>query len=880
MNDFDFASKFEIITAEDGEGYSPFSWQKRLFSELCNGVVPDALDLPTGIGKTSVIALWLLARVTGAPLPRRLIYVVDRRTVVDQATRYAESLRKNLIGEPGLSTALGLDGPLPISTLRGQFADNREWLADPAGPSIVIGTVDMIGSRLLFQGYGVSPWMRPMQAGLLAMDSLLVLDEAHLSQPFLRMARTVADMSEEDGLKVMSLSATLGKASGVVFGLNEEDRSEAIVAQRLGATKSLRLEEQFAATPSSFAQFAWELGAANPDARILVFRDSFDDAVAIATALQKLAKKGGGQVGLLTGQRRGHEREQLESWLKAHGFLAGSQAERTVPVFLIATSAGEVGIDLDADHMLCDLVTWDRMVQRLGRVNRRGENGGTTITVWDLGEMRDEADLARRHLTRKLLAPPPGDTILQAGPSALAQISCRPEAQDASTPEPLYPELQRPHVDAWAMTSLSDHAGRPEVGPWLRGWEEGHVPQTRLVWRQYLPVHHRGGSPKPEVIHLREYLDVAPLRPSEQLETRSDRVLVWMKKRGKRLARLRTQPGHCLPPARDLAALFLNADGSLAGEISFAAWEEGDPRGWRRIERLLPGRTLLLRREVAGLDGDRTENNKPVSGLGFLNDRIDALPLTGDKEGTFNDIHVTFREVNPEADAERLKLFDDSGPAGLLRIFVTKTDGAGAEKEGFAVIRHLFGGSEDEEGRSVRTVPQTINAHTADVVALVSEFTRKLGLDKDTSQALIQAAEHHDIGKAVRLWQDAAGASGSFAMAKTTGRGARWNLLQGYRHEFGSLVALEKRTDLPSKTRDLTLHLVAAHHGRARPLIAPDSCEEGPPAQMVEVAGRAALRFASLNAEYGPWRLAWLEAILRAADQQASAKAGRGAGHG
>src|SRR5262249_46825697 len=80
---------------------------------------------------------------------------------------------------------------LPISTLRGQFVDNRDWLADPAGPAIVVGTVDMIGSRLLFQGYGVSRGMRPYQAGLLGVDPLVVLDEAHLVPPFTHLLRTV-----------------------------------------------------------------------------------------------------------------------------------------------------------------------------------------------------------------------------------------------------------------------------------------------------------------------------------------------------------------------------------------------------------------------------------------------------------------------------------------------------------------------------------------------------------------------------------------------------------------------------------------------------------------------------------------------------------------
>lgn len=75
----------------------PYGWQRRLLSEwLLNREAPAFVDVPTGLGKTSVIALWLAARAAGAALPRRLVYVVDRRAVVDQATKEAESLRERL----------------------------------------------------------------------------------------------------------------------------------------------------------------------------------------------------------------------------------------------------------------------------------------------------------------------------------------------------------------------------------------------------------------------------------------------------------------------------------------------------------------------------------------------------------------------------------------------------------------------------------------------------------------------------------------------------------------------------------------------------------------------------------------------------------------
>ena len=158
------------------EDASPFPWQTALLDDFTDGRFWAALDLPTGLGKTSVLAIWLVARALGAPLPRRIAYIVDRRAVVDQATDVAMSLRAFVEQTPEVAARLGISNRLlSVSTLRGQFVDNREWLDDPAAPAIVIGTVDMIGSRLLFEGYGVSRKMRPYHAGLLGSDTLAVL---------------------------------------------------------------------------------------------------------------------------------------------------------------------------------------------------------------------------------------------------------------------------------------------------------------------------------------------------------------------------------------------------------------------------------------------------------------------------------------------------------------------------------------------------------------------------------------------------------------------------------------------------------------------------------------------------------------------------------
>ncbi len=170
MTSVDFGTAFRELT-----GNLPFPWQTDLFERFVAGgdAIPTRCDIPTGLGKTSVIACWLLAREANPkqPLPRRLVYVVNRRTVVDQTTAEVERYKQH---RPDLK----------ISTLRGQYADNHEWSTDPSKPAVICGTVDMIGSRLLFSGYGVGFKGKPLHAGFLGQDSLIVHDEAHLEPAF------------------------------------------------------------------------------------------------------------------------------------------------------------------------------------------------------------------------------------------------------------------------------------------------------------------------------------------------------------------------------------------------------------------------------------------------------------------------------------------------------------------------------------------------------------------------------------------------------------------------------------------------------------------------------------------------------------------------
>jgi CRISPR-associated endonuclease/helicase Cas3 len=329
---------------------SPFPWQEHLLARMLDSGIPEVVDIPTGLGKTAAMAIWLVARACGAKLPQRLVYVVDRRAVVDQATDVALDLREFVDGDPDIKRALGLreNQSLPISTLRGQYVDNREWLDDPAAPAIIVGTVDMIGSRLLFEGYGVSRKMRPYHAGLLGVDTLVVLDEAHLVPPFEHLLRTIATEpvfrppdERTQGVppfKLLSLSATGRTRNADVFGLTDADFEHQVLKKRLSAKKSLHIEPLDGDTKleEALAKQAWTLtDNGNKPVRVLVYSDSREIAQKAKEAVEKLAKgdKDAGtpavqiDTELFVGGRRVFEREQAKERLRDLDFIAGYKGD-------------------------------------------------------------------------------------------------------------------------------------------------------------------------------------------------------------------------------------------------------------------------------------------------------------------------------------------------------------------------------------------------------------------------------------------------------------------------------------------------------------------------------------------------------------------------
>jgi CRISPR-associated endonuclease/helicase Cas3 len=221
-------------------GQSPFPWQARLARRVVEmGSWPALLDLPTGAGKTAAIdvAVFHLAcqaeRGPARTAPLRILFVIDRRIVVDAAFKRAKKIqealrtpRDKIVADVArrLSYLSGDSGdPLDVVRLRGGVPQERDWARSPAQPLVAVSTVDQVGSRLLFRGYGVSAKMSPVHAGLVGADALWLLDEVHLSRPLEQTLRAIESGHSADGnlaerqrlapFAIVQLSATPGERS-------------------------------------------------------------------------------------------------------------------------------------------------------------------------------------------------------------------------------------------------------------------------------------------------------------------------------------------------------------------------------------------------------------------------------------------------------------------------------------------------------------------------------------------------------------------------------------------------------------------------------------------------------------------------------------------
>lgn len=445
-------NRFECFVAAVHDGRRPYQWQKRLVRTIIDaGRWPDRLSAPTGAGKTMVIDVHVFLNALAGlattdkeisdpelsnavlgldleRLPRRLVMTVNRRSLVDD--QYDEACElKTIIQEGGngvddhdrhiLSLVRqGLDAregaiirtvdepdlydSLRVVKLRGGEPVSgamREWRYRPTACQVICATPDMFGSRLLFSGYGTTPQARPIEAGLLAYDTVLVADEAHLSRQLVKAAKSV-DRLERSGngvmthvspLQVMSTTATQTVADDEAnVGVEEIDFDVDVdLRDRLTRPKPVEIVTM---ERKDLARAMAERCVAEYDENAIVgcivnSVKMAEDVMKALNVIRKKRKKAGkelkGEARAFVGPMRQYDKQRL---VNSDLFQAMKGDERAVKAtnlhYVIATQTLEVGIDADFCTLITELPAASALVQRVGRVNRRGKRDFGRVIVF------------------------------------------------------------------------------------------------------------------------------------------------------------------------------------------------------------------------------------------------------------------------------------------------------------------------------------------------------------------------------------------------------------------------------------------------------------------------------------------------------------------
>ncbi|MYH71432.1 MAG: type I-U CRISPR-associated helicase/endonuclease Cas3 [Acidimicrobiia bacterium] len=907
----DFPSYFREV-----HGHDPFPWQRRLTAQvLQDGRWPDVIDLPTGTGKTAVLdtAVFTLA-IQPEVFPRRVVFVIDRRIVVDQVVERAQLIQKRI--QEGSAPVLrdmndrlreiGGESLLGVVALRGGIPIDGEWARRPDEPWVMVSTVDQFGSRLLFRGYGVSPRMRPIHAGLAGNDCLVILDEVHLSRAFAQTLHEVGALSSNGHLprrfQVIEMSATPTNSGGLQepFRLTDEDLAGSEeLRRRAKASKSATLREAgtkqpHIAIPTEVKKILGsDLDETIRSVGVIVNR------VRTARETHRTLLEAGYSAHLITGRMRTLDKARS---LEAIAALVDpdNRPDAEGVTLVVATQAIEVGADFSFDALITEVAPIDSLRQRFGRLDRRGklaEQTGDSARAWIVGAKSalspNRPDPVYGHTARATweeLQRLEGFEAIDFSPCSETPHQFPDECFAPAAQAPL---LLSTYMDAWVQTH-PEPVVQPAVDWFLHGIErEPQVADVAIAWR-----HDRSLQTLSEV----------PLRQAECLQVPINAVKAWL------------GGAEVEVPVADVNGSSIEEAHGLDDSASpqWCRWQGHDEGPVSISTRdIRPGDVLIVAPALGGLSGGTWDpgSTDPVDDLGdeaqhaygqrftlrlderLLSDEWPTPPHPRDEDtaveplsGLIDDWLVEVESLPDLADWQReaireLKVGHET--RNLDDRYYVLTSGR--------IDSSALDGS--DQTSSFTGTGVTLREHLSGVGDRAADYARRLGMSDAIQSDLQLAAQLHDLGKVDSRFQEQMVGNDEVhqamqdePLAKSL-PGARpspgkWPPV---RHEIMSVAMAQSNPEVLADAHDpdLVLHLVGTHHGFARPLppIRKDDCpevlrfnHEGSPVEantdLVDssLALEMADRFWLLVERYGYHGLAWLEAILRLADHQQSAE--------
>ena len=741
MNPPDYKHFFKAAT---GGRHDPFDYQVRLAEDPeCKSRL---INIPTGCGKTAAAVLaWLWNRVKlqRKDWPRRLVFCLPMRTLVEQTCDNVQGWLKNLGGlewdgrEPH-------DGKVGLHILMGG-EDSGEWDIYPERDAILIGTQDMLLSRALNRGYGMSRYRWPMHFGLLNNDCLWVLDETQLMGSGLTTTVQLDAFRQQLWSTACPCPTWWMSATSAKTVFDTTDRRELAVSppecfpkeidalidlgDRLNAKKEI--EVIGAAPKPTIILEKHQAGRitlliANTVGSAMKFHQE------IRTELEKRQSSGKKKKGaepkpipelhLLHGRFRWKDRDEILKRIRA--FQAMQPKDGTpVPdhpgIVIVSTQVIEAGYDLSSFLLWSEIAPWASIIQRLGRLNRDGKCNDAKALFWlpkdeKKGENSTDAPNARR------LGPYDVEAVKTAKAlvgELCARLGCGMPYREA---------LEQVQATTEAITALESpitHAIRPDDLHGLFSTEPDLA----------------GG-----------FTNIACyVRDGDR---NSDVTVYWREFKG-------TPPEDLDEPARDetVAVPFFDFQNFLkAQKCQVFLWDE-DYEDWRRLfySEVVPGMMLLL----------------PCSAGGYS----ETSGWTGRKD-----------------DHPKVCLPDEPKKS-----------------------RRLFADGESETGW------ESLSQHTDAVYRAVKHlFSTIEGLD-DFAPSAALAARWHDVGKAHARWQKPLVSSAPSNVPAPWGKFTGINGFRpGFRHEALSLLsAWSHWPDGAKGFTALSLYFIASHHGKVRTTI-------------------------------------------------------------
>lgn len=806
-----FSDFFRVAT---GGFLRPYAWQELVASSG----LPEVLSVPTGLGKTEVVLAWAWRLLLGRhPEPRHLVFCLPMRSLVAQTVQRLTSYFRNLKAE-----APEID--VTVSQLMSGAID-EEWVGRPEKPWVLVGTQDQLLSRALNRGYSMSRFEWPIHFGLLNNDCRWLIDEVQLMGPGLwttsqldwmrrkrfgslkpcpttwmsatvgtsflsttdRIHDSLAEPSSEQIEFEHKLKTALDGDAGLSWWRAAKRpvawwQSEAAAQPTTGGSKKRGAAKSAAATSVTPDAIAASVKAKHVAGTLsLVICNTVDMARAVFGALSSVGHKV-----LLTSRFRREDRARHEQRLIDFDAQrkAGALPEHDPGLICVSTQVIEAGVDISAHRLFTELAPWPSMLQRLGRLNRKGDDQAAQAWVWETPKEGGNKKVER------------------IGPYEAADVECAKKLVDAFVPlshehpfKTAKDELDAKHktlveialkpktstlpraldVHGLFSTEHDVHGGFTDVSAFVRGTDPDL--DVTVFWRDWSHDNppHGDDLAGPLLEPAKEGCPVSFVRVQKMLE--SSKAKAWL-------------------------------------------WDDENDR-WERVNHwdIRPGMLVMLKRDVGGYDetkgwtGDKSDvlAEVPRAGRGAT-----LRDDTWTEVGYWSKLEDHLRDARREAEklCAALSLTSDMQRAVVEAAGLH--DLGKAHPQWQAALPDRSGIPDALLAKSPRVVAADV---FGDASVIRAEFV------KLRPQALPLSDEARRRGRedVVRLrWAIDDRLSDAEVKSLRTVSGVRWaghlQFRPGLRHEVASALAMWRRYQ-GSETKPypaLAVYLAATHHGKAR----------------------------------------------------------------